>query len=63
MFYVIKGKKIIKFLSLFVIVIGLVFMFGTNGDNPQVIQTSSSNHKQKTVVLDAGHGQPDRPVQ
>lgn len=62
MFYVIKGKKIIKFLSLFVIVIGLVFIFGTNGDNPQVVQTSSSN-KQKTVVLDAGHGQPDRSVQ
>ena len=59
MFFVVTGKNIMRFLYGIALVLLFVFIFGTKGQNYEIIQTSNSNIK-KTVILDAGHGLPDR---
>ena len=61
MFFILEKKKIMKLLGLFIcfFIISSICINAINKDN-EIIQTSSK--AEKVVVLDAGHGQPDRTV-
>ena len=55
-----KYKKLITYITFsLIIAISVIFI----GDDPRyIIPTSSIPVAEHTIVLDAGHGQPDRTV-
>ena len=61
MFFILEKKKIMKLLGLFIcfFIISSICINAINKDN-EIIQTSSKAKREKVVILDAGHGQPDR---
>lgn len=61
MFFILEKKKIIKLLGVCIcfFIISSICITTINKDN-EIIQTSSKVKKEKVVILDAGHGQPDR---
>lgn len=64
MFFILEKKKIMKLLGIFIcfFLISSIYISAINKEN-ETIQTSSKAKKEKIVILDAGHGQPDRTEQ
>lgn len=61
MYLVLEKNRMIKIFSLVVLVLFVGVICCTNGKrNNEVVQTSSKTSNEKVVILDAGHGQPDR---
>lgn len=63
MFVILEKKKIINLLGICICLftIGSICISSINKNN-DIIPTSSKAKKEKVVILDAGHGQPDRTV-
>ncbi|MBQ6992615.1 MAG: hypothetical protein IJN50_06925 [Clostridia bacterium] len=59
MCFVLKKKTIIKVLSIMIctVVASCLYIFYKDDDT---VQTSSANNDKIIVVLDPGHGEPDR---
>ena len=61
MFFILEKKNIIRLLGIcicFFLISGICISNMKKDDT--IIQTSTKTKKEKVVILDAGHGQPDR---
>lgn len=59
MCFVLKKKTIIKVLSIMICTVVVISLCIFSKEN-ETVQTSSANNDKIIVVLDPGHGEPDR---